>query len=149
MCVLVPASFFLSGRDYTPQYAVSLLPLYVIPAANALSFLWNRGRLGASLALAYLAAFAILGIVLLNREYLRPGVRPTIAAQLAVTDALLALNRPVHWVDDSMFDAPIIYEALARRARGRALVLSGPGAEAWLAQPAVASSLVVREGTGQ
>jgi hypothetical protein len=62
-----------------------------------------------------------------------------------VTDALLALNRPVHWVDDSMFDVPIIYEALARRARGRSLVLSGPGPEAWLAQPAVASSLVVRE----
>jgi hypothetical protein len=142
--VLVPASFLLSGRYFTPHYVVSLLPLYFIPTANALAFAWNRGRLGAGLALAYMATFATLGLVLLNREYLRP-LRPTIAVQLAVTDALLALNRPVHWVDDSVLDDPSIYEALARRARGRDLILSGPGPDAWLAQPPVASSLVVRE----
>jgi uncharacterized membrane protein len=147
--VLVPASFLLSGRDYTPQYAISLLPLYFVPAATALAFFWNRGRVGKIAAVGYLGAFAVLGLVLLNREYLRPPVdfpaRPTIGAQLAVTDALLALHRPVRWIDDSMFDAPIIYEALARGARGTTLELSGPGPEAWLEKPAVASSLVVRE----
>jgi len=143
--VLVPASFLLSGRDFYPHYVVSLLPLYFIPTATALAYTWNRGRLGAGLASAYLATFVILGLVLLNREYLRPPARPTIAAQLAVTDALLALTRPVHWVDRAESDAPIIYETLARRYRGKDLTLTGPGQDAWLAQPPLASSLVVRD----
>ena len=151
--VLVPASFLLSGRDYTPQYAVALLPLYFIPAATALAFLWNRGRAGRAASLASLAAFAVLGVVLVDREYLRAPadfpVRPTIQAQLAVTDALLALHRPVRWVDKSMFDAPVIYEALARGARGTELRLEGPGPEAWLARPADASSLVVSQGSSR
>jgi hypothetical protein len=143
MALLLPASFLLSGRDYMPHYTVALLPLCFVPVATALAFLWERGRLGSAVALGYLLAFGALGATLLTREYVRKADQPTLRAQLEVTDALLALKRPVRWTDDSMFDAPAIYEVLARRARGEVLRLNGPGPRAWLQTPTVASSLVV------
>jgi hypothetical protein len=100
----------------------------MLPVAAGLAFWADRGRSLATLAGAYLLAFALFGAALVIRGY-GSGGDDTIPRQLELTSELLSVGHPIQPARDSLLARePLIYQVLARRVFGQELQLAPGGA---------------------
>jgi hypothetical protein len=121
--VLVPLSIWASGRGFTHHYVVGAYPFLMLPAAAGLAFWADRGDRLATLAGAYLLAFALFGAALMVRNY-APGGDDTIPQQLELTSDLLSVGHRIRPDPNSVLShEPLVFEILARRVYGQQLTL--------------------------
>jgi hypothetical protein len=125
--LLVPLSIWASGRGFTHHYVVGAYPFFMLPAAAGLAYWAERGDRLATVASAYLLAFALFGAALLLRGY-GFGGDDTIADQLELTSDLLSIGHKIRPDPNSVLShEPLVYEVLARRALGQELLLGTEG----------------------
>jgi hypothetical protein len=119
--VLVPLSIWASGRGFTHHFVVGAYPFFMLPAAAGLAFWADRSERLATLAGAYLLAFALFGAALLIRNY-SGGGEDTIPDQLELTADLLSVGHRIQPDPNSLLShEPLIFEVLARRDLGQEL----------------------------